>query len=255
MTRAGAREREPGRAREKRDLGQQVEGRRAVRELLVAGKRRVNEIWLSGDAEEIGELAEDAHARVRRVPIDQLERRARTDAPQGVVAFAAPIVPADVDALLEDPASFLVALDGVTDPQNLGAVMRTAEAAGATGMLLPRHRAVGLTPAVAKAAAGALEHLPVAFVSGIPGVLERAARAHVWCVGLESAGDTSVFELPVADEPLVLVLGAEGAGLSRLARARCDVVASIPMHGHIESLNVSAAAAIACAEVARQRRI
>ena len=102
------------------------------------------------------------------------------------VAFAAPIVPADVDAMLADPAAFLVALDGVTDPQNLGAVMRTAETTGATGMLLPRHRAVGLTPAVAKAAAGALEYLPVAFVSGIPGVLERAARAHVWCVGLDA---------------------------------------------------------------------
>jgi 23S rRNA (guanosine2251-2'-O)-methyltransferase len=240
---------------EKRDLGQQVEGRRAVRELLVAGRRRVNEIWLSGDVEEIEELAEGAHARVRHVPADQLERRARTSAPQGVVAFAAPIVPADVDAMLADPAAFLVALDGVTDPQNLGAVMRTAETTGATGVILPRHRAVGLTPAVAKAAAGALEYLPVAFVSGIPGVLERAARAHVWCVGLDAGGDTSVFDLPVADQPLVLVLGAEGRGLSRLARSRCEVVASIPMHGRIESLNVSAAAAIACSEIARQRSL
>jgi 23S rRNA (guanosine2251-2'-O)-methyltransferase len=250
------RERElPKRDAEKRDLGQQVEGRRAVRELLVAGRRRVNEIWLSGDVEEIEELAEGARARVRRVPADQLERRARTGAPQGVLAFAAPIVPADVDAMLADPAAFLVALDGVTDPQNLGAVMRTAETTGATGMLLPRHRAVGLTPAVAKAAAGALEYLPVAFVSGIPGVLERAARADVWCVGLDATGDASVFELPVADQPLVLVLGAEGRGLSRLARSRCEVVASIPMHGHIESLNVSAAAAIACSEIARQRSL
>ena len=139
---------------EKRDLGQQVEGRRAVRELLVAGKRRVNEIWLSGDIEEIEELAEGAHARVRRVPADQLERKARTGAPQGVVAFAAPIVPADVDAMLADPAAFLVALDGVTDPQNLGAVMRTAETTGATGILLPRHRAVGLTPAVVQGGGG-----------------------------------------------------------------------------------------------------
>jgi 23S rRNA (guanosine2251-2'-O)-methyltransferase len=244
---------QPKRDGEKRDLGQQIEGRRAVRELLVAGRRRVNEIWLSGEVEEIEELAEGAHTRVRRVPADRLERKARTGAPQGVVAFAAPIVPADVDALLADPAAFLVALDGVTDPQNLGAVLRTAETTGATGMLLPRHRAVGLTPAVAKAAAGALEYLPVAFVSGIPGVLERAARAHVWCVGLDATGDASVFDLPVADQPLVLVLGAEGRGLSRLARSRCEVVASIPMHGHIESLNVSAAAAIACSEIARQR--
>ena len=111
----------------------------------------------------------------------------------------------------------------------------------------------GLTPAVAKAAAGALEYLPVAFVSGVPGALDRARRAGVWCAGLDADGEQSLYELSVADAPLVLVLGAEGSGLSRLARARCDVVASIPMHGHIASLNVSAAAAVACTEIARRR--
>jgi 23S rRNA (guanosine2251-2'-O)-methyltransferase len=159
----------------------------------------------------------------------------------------------DLDGLLDDPTAVLVALDGVTDPQNLGAVMRSAETAGASGMILATHRAAGITPAVAKAAAGALEHLPLAFVSGVPGALDRAKRAGVWCVGLDAGGDQSLFDLSVADAPLVLVLGAEGRGLSRLARARCDVVASIPMHGHIESLNVSAAAAVACTEVARRR--
>jgi 23S rRNA (guanosine2251-2'-O)-methyltransferase len=191
--------------------------------------------------------------RIKQVPPDQIERRARTGAPQGVIAFAAPVPTAELDDLLADPGAFLVALDGVTDPQNLGAVMRSAETAGATGVVLPTHRAVGLTPTVAKAAAGALEHLPVAFVSGVPGALERAKRAGVWCVGLDADGDQSLFELSVADAPLVLVLGAEGRGLSRLARTRCDVVASIPMHGHIESLNVSAAAAVACTEIARRR--
>jgi 23S rRNA (guanosine2251-2'-O)-methyltransferase len=190
---------------------------------------------------------------VRRVPPDQLERKARTDAPQGVIALAAPVAVSDVDDLLRDPGAFLVALDGVTDPQNLGAVIRTAETAGATGIVLARHRAVGITPAVTKAAAGAIEHLPVAFVSGIAGALERAQRAGVWCVGLDADGDTSVFDLPVADQPLVLVLGAEGRGLSRLVRTRCELVASIPMYGSIASLNVSAAAAIACAEIARRR--
>jgi 23S rRNA (guanosine2251-2'-O)-methyltransferase len=241
------------RERERRDLGQQVEGRRAVVELLTAGRRQVHEVWLSGAADDIAELANAARARIRRVPPDQLERKARTDAPQGVIALAAPLATADVDDLLRDPGALLVALDGVTDPQNLGAVMRTAETAGATGVVLPRHRAVGITPAVAKAAAGAIEYLPVAFVSGIAGALERAARAGVWCIGLDAQGDTSVFDLPVADRPLVLVLGAEGRGLSRLVRTRCEVVASIPMHGNIASLNVSAAAAVACAEVARRR--
>src|SRR5947209_4283852 len=245
--------------RERRDLAQQVEGRRAVRELLAARRRRTHDLWLSNDADdgavvaEIVELAEAASVRIRRVPAEQIDRRARTGAPQGVVAFAAPLPTADLDDLLGDPRAFLVALDGVTDPQNLGAVMRSAETAGATGIVLPTHRAVGLTPAVAKAAAGALEYLPVAFVSGVPGALDRARRAGVWCAGLDADGEQSLYELSVADAPLVLVLGAEGSGLSRLARARCDVVASIPMHGHIASLNVSAAAAVACTEIARRR--
>jgi len=256
---SGPRRRPTDSKRERRDLGQQVEGRQAVRELLAAGRRKVHDLWLSTDADdapvvaEIDALAQGAGVRVRRVPAEQIERRARTNAPQGVVAFAAPVPTSDLDALLADPSAFLVALDGVTDPQNLGAVMRSAETAGATGMVLATHRAVGLTPAVAKAAAGALEYLPVTFVSGIPGALDRARRAGVWCAGLDADGDQSVYDLSVADAPLVLVLGAEGRGLSRLARARCDVVASIPMHGHIASLNVSAAAAVACTEIARRR--
>ena len=255
--RAKGSERTKGSGRD--DRGQQVEGRRAVRELLVAGRRKVHELMLSsatGDAPELAELeslARAAGVRIKQVPPDQIERRARTGAPQGVIAFAAPVPAADLDELLADPGAFLVALDGVTDPQNLGAVMRSAETAGATGIVLATHRAAGLTPAVAKAAAGAIEHLPVAFVSGVPGALDRAKRAGVWCAGLDAHGDQSLFELSVADAPLVLVLGAEGRGLSRLARARCDVIASIPMHGHIESLNVSAAAAVACTEIARRR--
>jgi 23S rRNA (guanosine2251-2'-O)-methyltransferase len=242
----------------KRDLGQQVEGRQAVRALLTAGTRRVHDVWLATEVDALDDLAtmaEAAGARVRRVPGDQIERRARTESPQGVVAFAAPVPLGDLDALFADPQAFLVALDGVTDPGNLGAIMRTAETAGATGIIVPTHRAVGLTPAVAKAAAGALEYLPVAFVSGVPGALDRAKRAGVWCVALDGGGDRSVFELSVADAPLVLVLGAEGRGVSRLARQRCDVVASIPMHGRIESLNVSAAAAVAMSEIARRRAI
>jgi len=242
----------------RRDLGQQVEGRQAVRALLTAGTRRVHDVWLSSEGDSLDELAglaEAAGARVRRVPGDQIDRRARTDAPQGVVAFAAPVPSVDLDTLLADPQAFLVALDGVTDPGNLGAIMRTAETAGATGLVVPTHRAVGLTPAVAKAAAGALEYLPVAFVSGVPGALDRAKRAGVWCVALDGDGDQSVFDLTVADAPIVLVLGAEGRGVSRLTRQRCDVVASIPMHGRIESMNVSAAAAVACSEIARRRSV
>jgi 23S rRNA (guanosine2251-2'-O)-methyltransferase len=170
-----------------------------------------------------------------------------------VIARAEPLAPAKLDELLADPEAFLVALDGVTDPQNLGAVLRTAEVAGATGAVLPRHRSAHLTPAAVKAAAGAIEHLPIALVPGVPHLLERASRAGVWTVGLDGAGKTPVFELEVADRPIVLVLGAEGRGLSRLTRQRCDVVASIPMRGRLASLNVAAAAAVACFEVVRRR--
>jgi len=233
----------------------QVEGRRAVLELLRARRRRVRTVWVSGDdLAEIEAEARAARVKVQRVPRDQLDGRARTEASQGVIATADPVREADIDELLAEPRAFLVALDGVTDPGNLGAVMRTAEAAGATGIVVPRHRAARITPVVTKAAAGAVEHLPIASVSGIPSALERARRADVWTVGLDSNGDTELFDLAVADQPLVLVLGAEGRGLSKLARARCDVVASIPMHGAIESLNVAAAAALACYEIARRRQ-
>ena len=163
------------------------------------------------------------------------------------------MTPADVDQLLASPDAFLVALDGVTDPGNLGAVLRCAETAGVTGVIVPRHRAARLSPAAVKSAAGAVEHIAVAMVSGVPTFLERARRAELWCVGLDADGTADVFALEVAEAPLVLVLGAEGRGLSKLARARCDVVARIPLHGTLGSLNVAAAAAVACHAVAHRR--
>ncbi len=149
---------------------------------------------------------------------------------------------------------FLVVVDGVTDPQNLGAVLRSAECAGATGAVLPRHRAVHVTAAVTKAAAGAVEHLPIALVSGIPSALQELEKLGVRTIGLDEAGTTSVFDLDLGDAPVALVLGAEGRGLSPLSKRRCDVLASIPLHGEIPSLNVSTAAAVACFEVARGRK-
>jgi 23S rRNA (guanosine2251-2'-O)-methyltransferase len=150
-------------------------------------------------------------------------------------------------------APFLLAVDGVTDPGNLGALLRAAECNGVTGVVLPRHRSVHVTPAVTKAAAGAIEHLPMTVVAGLPNALERLKTAGVWVIGLDGGGDTPVDRLPLASEPLVLVLGAEGAGLSPLVRKRCDVVAAIALRGRLASLNVAAAGAIATYEVARQR--
>ena len=236
--------------------GAQVEGRRAVRELLAAGSRRVRTVWVSSAAEPnavLDEIVDLAGEHLRVVPPERIESLARSETHQGVVANAEPLKAAGLDALLGAGSAFLVALDGVTDPRNLGAVMRVAETAGATGVILPRHRSARVTPAVAKSAAGAIEHLPIASVSGIPAALERAARAGVWSVGLDGDGDRSLYELDLVDQPIVLVLGSEGGGLGRLTRQRCDLVVRIPMYGSIESLNVAAAAAVACHEVARRR--
>lgn len=239
--------------------GEQVEGRRAVLAALTAGRRRVRQVWLAGELDPAPILDEiRAAADQRAVPLsvvtaDALAERSQTSAPQGVVARADPLPDADQEDLLRDPAAFVVALDGVTDPGNLGAVLRSAEAAGATGILLPKRRAVHVTPAAAKAAAGAVEYLPIALVPGIPAALERANRAGVWSVGLDAKGDVDLVHLPVADRAILLVLGGEGRGLPRLTRERCDLVVRIPMRGHTESLNVAAAAALACFEVARRR--
>jgi 23S rRNA (guanosine2251-2'-O)-methyltransferase len=163
--------------------GEQVEGRRAVLELLRAGRRPVRTVSVSRSArddatlEEIRARAGDA---LRVVGADRLDAIARSDAPQGVVATAAPLPSADLDELLAAVDAFLVALDGISDPRNLGAVARVAETAGATGLIVPRHRSAHVTPAVAKAAAGAIEHVPIALVAGIPNALERARSAAVW---------------------------------------------------------------------------
>jgi tRNA G18 (ribose-2'-O)-methylase SpoU len=151
------------------------------------------------------------------------------------------------------PTAFLVLLEGVTDPQNLGAILRSAECAGATGVAVPRHRSVHVTPAVTKAAAGAIEHLRMALVSGVPSALQALERLGVMTVGLDERGTSSLYELELGDRPVALVLGSEGSGLSQLARRRCDVLCRIPLGGELPSLNVSAAAAVACFEVARQR--
>jgi len=237
--------------------GEQVEGRRAVLELLRAGRRAVRSVVVSSSVRDdpgLAEIRELAAGALKVVDADRIDALARTDVPQGVIATAAPLRAADVDDLLRDPSAFVVALDGVTDPRNLGAVLRVAETAGATGIVLPRHRSAHITPVVAKAAAGAIEYLPIAIAGGIPNALERARRAGCWTIGLDaSAADRSLFDLDLADQPLVLVLGSEGRGLARLTSARCDVLVSIPMRGAIESLNVSAAAALACHEIGRRR--
>jgi 23S rRNA (guanosine2251-2'-O)-methyltransferase len=242
--------------------GDQVEGRQAVRELLLARRRRVREVWLLAEQDpadvlsDIVELAEAERVPVRSVGRSKFFAEARCESPQGVLAKAAPLDETPIDDLTATRGGtppFLVAVDGVTDPGNLGALLRSAECAGATGIVLPRHRAVHVTPTVTKAAAGAVEHLRFAVVGGLPAALQQLSQRGVWVVGLDGGATTSLWDLPAADGPIAIVLGAEGAGLSRLVRQRCDELVAIPLRGALGSLNVSVAGALAAFEVARAR--
>lgn len=212
--------------------------------------------------EHIVELAREQRAAVREVSRSELDAAARTEAPQGVVALADPLPESDLVELVKAPDAdgagragppFLLVLDGITDPGNFGAVLRTAECAGVTGVVLRSHRSARITPTVAKAAAGAVEHLPFAVVPGIPAALRTLSSRNVWTVGLDAAGPRPLHELDLSGEPVALVLGSEGRGLSRLVAERCDVLASIPLRGVLGSLNVAAAAAVACFEISRRR--
>ncbi len=244
--------------------GDQVEGRHAVRELLLAGTRRVREIYVAEEQEDtevlqdIVDLAIDLKVPVREVTRTRLLSFARTESPQGVLARAVELPEYELNDLAHARTAsgappFLLAVDGVTDPGNLGALLRSAECAGVSGVVLPKHRAVHITPTVTKAAAGAVEYLPMTLVGGLPSAINELKAAGVWVIGLDMGGDTDLFNLEVADQPVCLVMGAEGKGLSRLVRERCDAVASIPLIGELSSLNVSAAGALACFEVTRRR--
>lgn len=242
--------------------GEQVEGRQAVRELLLANRRDAREIWMAGDLDpapvldDIRELAAEARVVIKEVGRGKLESAARTDAPQGVMAFARPLPESTLEELARPRPGrppFLLMSDGITDPQNLGALLRSAECAGVTGLVLPQHRAVHITPAVTKAAAGSVEHLPMAIVGGMPTAIKTLQDRGVWVIGLDERAEKPIWDLAMGDQPVALVLGAEGPGLSRLVRERCDEVVSIPMRGRLASLNVGTAGALACFEIARGR--
>ncbi len=255
----------PPRKPEKTLGGEQIEGRQAVRELLLAGNRRVREIWVAGDlddndtVQDILEIATHERVPVQYVARKRLEAAARSEAPQGIIAYANGVPEAELADFVRRvpgrPAPFLVAVDGVTDPGNLGALLRCCDGAGVQGVILPRHRAVHVTPTVAKAAAGAVEYVPMAMVAGLPSALTTIKEQGIWVVGLDDEADKDLFALgDLATDGICLVMGAEGAGLSRLVRERCDMIVSIPMLGRLSSLNVSAAAALATYEVTRARR-
>ena len=243
--------------------GEQIEGRQAVRELLLGQRRRVREIWIATDIEpspvieDILDLARDQRVQVMSVSRREIEREARSEAPQGVLAKADAIdetLLADLLIESRDTPLLLVAIDGVTDPGNLGAILRCCDGAGVDAVILPRHRAVHVTPTVAKSSAGAIEYLNMCVVGGLPSALTEMKQAGVFVVGLDDAAEKNIFEIgETAKESICLVLGAEGAGMSRLARERCDLLVNIPMLGSLSSLNVSVAAALATYEIVRSR--
>jgi 23S rRNA (guanosine2251-2'-O)-methyltransferase len=192
--------------------------------------------------QEIVDLARRASIPLRFEPRDSLDRLAGRSSHQGVVALGASGKYVDLENII-DRARILVVLDGVEDPHNLGAVIRTAHAAGADGVVVPERRAVGLTDVVAKAAAGALEHLPVARVGNINRALELLKEHQFWVYGLDERGDQD-YDRVQYNSPAALVFGGEGKGLHDLVRRHCDALVRIPMVGKIPSLNVSVAAGI-----------
>ena len=220
-----------------------VYGQNPVREAL-RGPRRVRRIWAA--------KGEWEGAPVERASAEQIAARCGSDAHQGVCAEVEAYHYADAGELLRRPDPFLVALDEVTDPQNLGAVCRTAECAGATGVVLPERRSAEVTPAVCKASAGAVEHLAIARVRNLADFLAAARGAECWCYGAAAGARTS-YRAPDYRGGVVLVLGAEGRGLRPRVRDACDDLVSLPLRGLIDSLNVSAAAAVLVYEILQQR--
>ena len=235
-----------------------VAGRRPVLELLKSGApvQRVliaQGLAPSGVLGEIRKRAEAASVPVRMVPRSELDRLAGGVNHQGTVAEAGAYRYTPVTELLETDLPALLFLDGVTDPHNLGSLLRSADGAGFTGVVVPSRRSVSVTPAVRKVSAGAAEVVPVARVANLGRAIEEAQQAGVWIVGLAGDATASVWASELMSPPVGLVLGAEDRGISRSVRERCDELVKIPQRGHIGSLNVAVAGALAMFEVARRR--
>ena len=235
-------------------IGDRVEGVHAVAAAVAAG--RVRRLYVERSRidvlEDIVSAARDAGATVDVV--HDVRPTATTSTPQGVVAECRPLKTLSLDdAIAATTPASLILLDHLEDPRNVGAVARSALAAGIGALVVSRHRSAPLSASAFKAAAGALEHLAVCEVSSIAAAVDDLKKREVWTVGLDAGGDRSLFGLDLLTEPVGVVIGAEGAGLSRLVRDRVDLVASIPLAPAVESLNASVAAALAVFEVMRQR--
>ena len=237
-----------------------VEGRNAVLETFRSG-RSVDRLYVldgcqDGPVKTIMREARKQKTVINYVEKSRLDHLSETGKHQGVIAAVASYEYSTVEQMLENARSrgeapFLILLDGIEDPHNLGAIIRTANQAGAHGVIIPKRRAVGLTATVAKASAGALNYTPVARVTNLVSTMEALKKEGLWFVCADMGG-TSMYDLDLKG-PIGLVIGSEGEGVSRLVRESCDFVAAIPMKGDIDSLNASVAAGILAYEIVRQR--
>jgi 23S rRNA (guanosine2251-2'-O)-methyltransferase len=237
-----------------------IEGRNPVLEAL-RSDRTIEKILVArgsqyGSIQEILKKARDKGIIIQEVDRKRLDDMVQSGTHQGIVAFVTPYKYVEVDEILkraeerhEDP--FLIVLDQITDPHNLGAILRTAECCGVHGLIIPKRRSVGLTPAVVKASAGAVEYVPVAKVTNINQELEKLKDKGLWIAGADTEGEP--YTRQDLKGPLALVIGSEGQGIGRLAKEKCDFLVSIPLKGRIDSLNASVAAGILMYEVVRQR--
>ena len=238
-----------------------IEGRNAVSEAIRSG-RMINKVFLAdGDTDRalgrLAAMAKDAGAVVVRIDRRRLNEMSLTGAHQGIIASVAVHGYATIDEILaaaeaKGEAPLIVLCDELSDPHNLGAILRTAECAGAHGVIIPKRRSVGLTAVVGKASAGAVEYIPVARVSNIAAAIRELKERGVWVFGTAADGALPLYSADLRG-PAAIVIGNEGEGMSRIVAESCDFKVSIPMKGHISSLNASAAAAILLYEAVRQR--
>ena len=228
-----------------------IYGSRPVVEALDSGRRKVFEIFDAVGDRAVREAAEPRGVKTKRVSRQRVDELSRGGVHQGVVAHVEPYPYSGLGEILAPPESLVIVLDGVTDPRNLGAVLRAAEGAGASGVVVPRDRAAGVTAAAVKASAGASEHVRVARETNLKRAIEEMKEAGLWVYAAE-VGGTPYTRLDLTG-PLGLVFGSEGRGVRRLVREACDGTVAIPLLGNVGSLNVSVAAAVLLYEVRRQR--
>ncbi|MDP4092203.1 MAG: 23S rRNA (guanosine(2251)-2'-O)-methyltransferase RlmB [Bacillota bacterium] len=243
------------------EVQETLEGRNSVIEALKSD-RAINKILVSkgdkeGSIKQIFGLARDKGIVVQEVERQKLDSISSTNAHQGVVAFVSPMNYVEVEDILQAAASkgeppFIIVLDEIADPHNLGSILRTADAVGVHGVIIPKRRAVGLTAVVSKASAGAIEYVPVARVTNIVQTIDNLKKQNIWIVGTDSSGDKPFYESDMKGA-IALVIGSEGEGMGRLVRESCDFTVNIPMQGKISSLNASVAAAIVMYEIKKQR--